>query len=264
MDADGLRRMARSTGFDTAMLEKDYAFSWLLCCAYSSPLRGYLVFKGGTALRKIFFPEWRLSEDLDFTIARGIDPDDVREDFEDAFSRVKEIAFAFKSFSPGQQAIFADVQYMGPLGFKNRIAIDISLRERMVLEPVRRRVEPEYGEIPPFEVYVYAIEEILIEKIRSIIQRGKARDYYDVWRLLSGGSFDIDRIKGLLVDKCRITGVEYRPDLIFDGDRLSEAGRYWEVALSRLTRDLPDFGRVVDELRRVLKPLYSPGARRAR
>ena len=136
MDADGLRRVARSTGFDTAMLEKDYALSWLLCGAYSSSLRGYLVFKGGTALRKIFFPEWRLSEDLDFTIARGIDPDDVKKDFEDAFSRVKEIAFAFKSFSPGQQAIFADVQYMGPLGFKNRIAIDISLRERMVLEPL--------------------------------------------------------------------------------------------------------------------------------
>jgi len=34
----------------------------------SSPLGEFLVFKGGTALNKLYFPDvWRFSEDLDFT-----------------------------------------------------------------------------------------------------------------------------------------------------------------------------------------------------
>ncbi len=62
MDENDLRRQARKTGFDVATLEKDYALTWLLSSIYwnESKLRDLLIFKGGTAIRKIYFPEWRL------------------------------------------------------------------------------------------------------------------------------------------------------------------------------------------------------------
>ena len=177
-----------------------------------SKLREILIFKGGTAIRKIYFPEWRLSEDMDFTIMQEIDPSELKQDFEQVFS----------------------------------------LKEKMIEKPMRIKVKPEYEDIPDFEVLVYSPNEILVEKLRSILQRGKARDYYDVWRLMKEKEFNPDKIRELFILKCQITGIEFNPDLIFDENRLSEAKKFWTTALARLTKSLPDFESVVNDLRLML------------
>jgi predicted nucleotidyltransferase component of viral defense system len=131
-----------------------------------------------------------------------------------------------------------DVKFLGLLQFKNRIAHDISLRERLVEEPEHEKVKSGYEDIPEFEVLVYSLNEILVEKIRSIFQRGKARDYYDVRRLMKEKNFETEEIRDLLIEKCRITGIDFNPELVFDASRLSEAKKFWSVALSRLTSKL--------------------------
>ena len=87
MDEDELRRDSKTTGFDLATLEKDYALTWLLSGIYSrdSKIRDLLILKGGTAIRKVYFPEWRLSEGLNFTALRTIAPKRVREHFDLVF-----------------------------------------------------------------------------------------------------------------------------------------------------------------------------------
>jgi hypothetical protein len=159
MDEDELRRLAKTTGFDLATLEKDYALTWLLSGTYSrdSKLRKLLILKGGTAIRKVYFPEWRLSEDLDFTVLRRTTAQQVRQYFDPVFKALREasnITYAFDALSAGPNSILADVQFVGPLRFKNRIAQDISLREKLVEEPKRRRVKPEYADVPEFTVLV--------------------------------------------------------------------------------------------------------------
>jgi hypothetical protein len=58
----------RKAGKPQYVLEKDYALSYLLAGIAAVPtLRASLVFKGGTCLRKAYFPGYRFSEDLDFT-----------------------------------------------------------------------------------------------------------------------------------------------------------------------------------------------------
>ena len=47
------------------VLERDYCLSWLLVGLSRSPLRERLAFKGGTALKKCYFTDYRFSEDLD-------------------------------------------------------------------------------------------------------------------------------------------------------------------------------------------------------
>ena len=55
------------------MVERDYVLSWVLKSLYEiEPLRKCLVFKGGTALRKLYFPQTRFSVDLDFTLVDRI------------------------------------------------------------------------------------------------------------------------------------------------------------------------------------------------
>ncbi|MCL4436646.1 MAG: nucleotidyl transferase AbiEii/AbiGii toxin family protein [Thaumarchaeota archaeon] len=253
MDKDELRRLAKQTGFDLAALEKDYALTWLLGGIYSkeSGLRDLLVFKGGTAIRKVYFPEWRLSEDLDFTVVQKIGPGMMKQEFERVFQLLKAsgITYLFSSFNHRGFAVFAEVKFLGPLGFRNRITLDISLKEKMIEQPARIAVKPEYRDIPEFGIQVYSMNEILVEKIRSIFQGGKARDYYDVWRLLQEDKFDAGRIKALLIKKCEITGVEFRPESIFDETRLSEARKFWVIGLERLTKNLPDFEMVISELK---------------
>ena len=64
--------------------------------------------------------------------------------------------------------------------------------------------------------------------------------------------FNLDKIRDLFILKCQITGIEFNPDLIFDENRLSEAKKFWTIALARLTKNLPDFESVVKDLRLML------------
>ena len=259
MDADDLRRLSSRSGFDLATLEKDYAITWLLYGIYSqdSKLRDLLIFKGGTAIRKVYFPEWRLSEDLDFTLLQEVDPLRFRGNLDEALLSLNErsnLTYSIDSFAASTHAVLLDVQFTGPLRFKNRISLDVSLKERLVQEPEWRKVRSGY-DIPEFEVLVYSLDEIIVEKIRSIIQRGKARDYYDTWRLMKEKTFNMRKIRELLIQKCEITEVEFKPQLIFDETRIREAEKFWNIALKRLTRDLPDFYWVVGELKSPLGEL---------
>ena len=88
---------------------------------------------------------------------------------------------------------------------------------------------------------VERLEEILAEKIRSIIQRGKSRDYYDVWMMVKVRKFDLDKIRRLIVEKCRYRNIDFSVERIFDEDRLRETGKFWETGLRDLVKKLPDF-----------------------
>ncbi len=110
-------------------------------------------------------------------------------------------------------------------------------------------MDSQYPDIGKYEVRVYSIEEILVEKIRSILQRGKSRDYYDVWMLLKVEKFDLEDIRRLLVIKCESKGIEFKTELIFNENKLNEAKGFWEVGLKDLVKELPDFDFVIDELR---------------
>ncbi|MEA3374922.1 MAG: nucleotidyl transferase AbiEii/AbiGii toxin family protein [Chloroflexota bacterium] len=78
-----LRAVARSrpqTPF--WILEKDYALGYLLAGMARVPeLHDVLVLKGGTALRKFYFRDYRFSEDLDFSaLARPTNPYDAMQE----------------------------------------------------------------------------------------------------------------------------------------------------------------------------------------
>jgi hypothetical protein len=61
-------------------LERDYVLSWMLAgVAKVDSLRETLVFKGGTALKKCHFGDYRFSEDLDFSGLEGVPTGDAME-----------------------------------------------------------------------------------------------------------------------------------------------------------------------------------------
>ena len=153
-------------------------------------------------------------------------------------------------------------QFVGPLRHPARLLFDITLDEPVLLPPERRQVV-----VSPFpalrpRVLTYALEEILTEKMRSILQRGKARDYYDVWRLLGKkrAAFDATVVRSILVQKCRHKGLD-EPDvqMFLRPQHLAEAQVYWERALTGQVapQSLPDWDVVTQELAGLLEHFFS-------
>ena len=93
MTTETLERRVRAevlrAGVPREVIEKDNAIGYVLAGMYGLPALGRrLVFKGGTALRKAYFPDYRFSEDLDFTALPG--SDDLEPLIKEAAARVEK------------------------------------------------------------------------------------------------------------------------------------------------------------------------------
>lgn len=259
IDAERIRSIARDEKMGAAVVEKDYALTWLLKGFYlkESQLRKNFVLKGGTAIRKAYFlGTWRFSEDLDFTVTGGDTDAEViksnMQDILDMLTAESAIAYSIHSFHANPGAVIGSIRFQGPLNYPNKIKLDISLSEKMALKPEKRTVKSDFPDLHDFQILAYSLNEILTEKLRSIMQRGYSRDYYDVWRLMRESKFDRETIKNLLVRKCELKGIEYQPELFFDNERLDDASDHWIAGLGHLMKEVPDFDKVVSELEEML------------
>ena len=89
-----IQQKAREVGVRDQQIEKDYILSWILKgIAQHEQLSKAIVFKGGTVLKKIYFEDYRFSEDLDFTLLNSeITNEQIFEWFNEVFEYAKEEA----------------------------------------------------------------------------------------------------------------------------------------------------------------------------
>lgn len=269
IEATQIRTLAAQGKIDPGIIEKDYILSKvLMSLATLNEFREAFVFKGGTALKKCYYPDWRFSEDLDFTSIKPLTQKDIMPVFEksvDKASRLFGVSLRVIEYSqyPKEAGPLTSAQlkvgYDGPLrkssGQKNNVRVDIAFDEVVVAEPQSRKVFHGYGDDLEASLPVYPLEEILAEKLRSILQRGKSRDYYDVWMFLKNHSsdFSLERTRGILEKKCRHRGIPGPTVRDFlNPQKIAEAENYWERGLAHQLQRLPDFQSVLAELRILL------------
>ena len=195
-----LRRLAGAWNADFTVVERDYVLSWALAGLYRRPLLAeQLVFKGGTALRKCYFPDYRFSADLDFTLRTSLPPQELRSEIEAACRIITEetglllVSVDFRTLRdvPGEEAHQGRIEYTGPLGRlggdQPRVKLDLTIYERLVLPPECRPVHHPYSDADGLDliVPVYPLDEMLAEKLRAMLRRARARDLYDVWQLFT-------------------------------------------------------------------------------
>jgi Nucleotidyl transferase AbiEii toxin, Type IV TA system len=70
-----------------AVLERDYCLAWFLVGLGQSRLHDLLIFKGGTALKRCHFVDYRFSEDLDFTLSNKVGFAEIRAGMEEIYER---------------------------------------------------------------------------------------------------------------------------------------------------------------------------------
>lgn len=252
--------MARQDGVTAGLAEKHYVNSWVLYAIASSPLGESLVFKGGTALSKLYFPEiWRFSEDLDFTAIEQLP--DIERTLKSALTDIEAesgISFEMRNMhaagDPVEYVQF-DVQYDAVLGQKNTTDLDITFDEPLVFPIVDH--EHTFEDVPAFRLAAYSIEEIFVEKLRSLFQRARARDYYDVYRLLEQESFAEEGIVTALQEKARVHSVEIDLTQGVPESDVEAVRVYWEQALNRLVTEQLSFDTVVERIDAYLEQLGS-------
>lgn len=256
-----INAVAKKYKLKDTQIEKDYVLSWLLLGIAKSPiLSDILVFKGGTVLKKVYFPDYRFSEDLDFTLLdNDLMNEGLLEEFKPVYTFLKEeanITVQLKeSFTHESGSLAFYVNYIGPLqgSLASRdIKIDITRKEILEFPIVIKNVFILYSDLPQesFSLKCYSLEEILIEKMAALMGRTEPRDLYDFWHLTENENLDTAHVKPEFERKARNKGHDFR---LFEQKVLEKEknlGQAWQRKLEDQVHDLPKFADVFRESKR--------------
>jgi len=259
-----IQNKARELGVRDQQIEKDYMLSWILKgIAQHEQLSKIIVFKGGTVLKKIYFEDYRFSEDLDFTLLENaVSNDQIFTWYKETFKYVKDEANIPLEIIDNNEhedgGINFYISYVGPLGGQGsnkRVKIDISRSEKLEFEPVKKNVFIGYSDLEEHELLCYPLEEVLVEKMRSVMQRMQARDFYDIWYLLEVDGIDANFYLNEFVSKCNSKGLNALDFPKKLEERLPQYKGRWQSSMSEQIHDLPSFEQVERETLRQLKKL---------
>ena len=254
-----ISQVAHREQMSDRVIEKDYVLTWLLLGLASSPLREHLAFKGGTALKKIYFPDYRYSEDLDFTVVGTIEPDTILSIVDETLRRLATgEGFQFEMptgrIERRTDSLTVYVSFVGPLQARlgsRDVKVDFTLNERLVFPVVDKPVFSTYGDRIDREIGSYTLEEILTEKLCAVIGRTEPRDVYDLHFLMGRSEIDFPQIPAAFAKKAKSKNVD--PARL--GEALGRPGlsRMWETRLVHQVKELPHLEQVLRELKRKLK-----------
>lgn len=259
-----IQKKARAIGVRDQQIEKDYIISWILqCIAMHDKLSKMIVFKGGTVLKKAYFEYYRFSEDLDFTLLNDkISNQQIFNYFNKVFEYVKEETNIPLKITDNNEhedgGINFYINYIGPLGgfgANKQIKVDISRSELLEFKPVYQNIFLSYTDQSEHKLLCYSLEEILVEKLRSVMQRMQARDFYDIWYLLEKHGLEIDFYINEFKNKCKNKRLKPKEFYMKLEQRLPQYKARWQKSMKEQIKELPEFEQVERETMRHLKKL---------
>ena len=185
----------RTLKYPLDIAEKDYYLSVAVKLISESALGEQLVFKGGTALHHCYLPQYRFSEDLDFTsLVPGLDIEAVVATLQSTGEFVVR-----KQFVSDATIKIERLWYEGILVQPGAIKVEIDHKQNVVLPSVQRVYQNVWG--VEATIATMHIEEIAAEKIRASATRARYRDFYDLYLLQEHADVDLDRSILLLRQK---------------------------------------------------------------
>ncbi len=265
-------------GVPIETVDKDWVLGHYLNGLYNRSLfKECFRFKGGTCLRKLYFKHFRFSEDLDFSGLIEVEREKIKKELEiihDIIYQNAGILFGpiqIKNMQSNDRLMGYEfkIPFWGakhrdkivpPERWRTSIKTDISLREPILSPPVSKNIFHLYSDSKDItaKIQSYSIEEIYAEKLRTILQRGWPRDYYDLWYLsiFCSESLRFKEIALLFEKKCKLKEIEFkRIDSFFHG--VEQVKENWKPSLGSHLRELPDSDRVLDELKNTLGKIFS-------
>ncbi len=203
LDREELAGYGESIGFrNIQQAETDYLQHIILSLLYSLPKSDQLLFKGGTALQKLYSLD-RFSVDLDFTT--DLSDAEIKNMLDEVNKRMKRygIESSLDLSDLNKESIKKSVKESVKATFKMRgpiyastsdlrseatVRLDFSRREKALMKGVRKVITPPYRDLSPYSPMSMDPGEILAEKFRAIMTRRKARDAFDFDFLIMKGT----------------------------------------------------------------------------
>ena len=192
--------------FDLIKLEKDYLLTLILI--KFGDLYPKLIFKWGTCLNKVYFPYFRLSEDLDFTINHEggrVSRKTLLNKYDTIFSEELQLLWIILD---DKQKIDNYTIWVWTFTYDSivnsrpqTIKIDISIKNKLQLDPILWNIQSIYSdyllEEPIFDNYTINcidIKESTAEKLRAWLTRSipAIRDFFDIWYIKNNSDFDFN------------------------------------------------------------------------
>ena len=261
-------RLARTGGrrVPEAVLERDYCLAWFLVGLSRSSLRNNLAFKGGTALKRCYFGDYRFSEDLDFTLTKAISLETILVELEKMFADIQQASGIIIRYSRADRKSHQNshtfyLAYEGPLPGTavKEVKVDITINEKLVrpLEnrPVLRGYE-EYEDLPDdATILVYSLEEILSEKMVALADRARnePRDLYDVWYLVEEENMDPAVLIPEITDKLEFRGRGLEGMGEEFSNKKARLKKLWQMRLANQMAELPHFEDVYRTVQRTFR-----------
>ncbi len=259
-----IQKKARAVGVRDQQIEKDYILSWILQgISFHNELSKIIVFKGGTVLKKVYFDNYRFSEDLDFTLLdESVSNQQIFDYFNEAFEYVKEEANIPLEIIENNEhkdgGINFYISYIGPLGgmsTNKRVKVDISRSEKLQFTSIDKAIFLTYTDQENHKLLCYSLEEILVEKLRSVMQRMQARDFYDIWYLTEVHGLETNFYMNEFIAKCKKKEINPSDFFIKLEQRLPQYKARWQRSMKDQIKDLPEFEQVERETMRHLRKI---------
>jgi len=240
---------ARLLNVPISSIERDYAQSWLLAHLPK------MAFKGGTGIRKAYIDNYRFSDDLDFTLLEHSSFSDLESKIKKAIHETRNasgISFLDDLKSEEVKNGYVFIIYFRILrtsGDPLKIKMDITKKENeIIINPLQnRKILHIYSDKINEQINVYTLEEMFAEKVRSLFERTRPRDLYDVWYLNKKLTFDTS----LFQKKCKHKKVE--PNIEELVTRKTNYEKTWKASLQHQLPELPSVTNVFDEVIEFLK-----------
>jgi len=252
-----IQKLSSMEGVPEEIIEKDYLIELILYyLSKDKYLKERFIFRGGTALKKIYFKDYRFSEDLDFLVQFAEKLKEIENKLNNLLEKINS-DFPFQlgigensKREKDRNQIFITYNIVEEIRIIKELKVDIikdnsipTSRDKKILFTHQDFKENRF-------LRTYVLESIASDKIGRILDViNEPRDIYDLWYLLK---HDIDA-KSIEKEFKNKYGYNIVVSNLLKEIYKEEYRRTWHTRLEKQIRNLPAYDKVANELEYLIK-----------
>ena len=189
-------------------IEQDLIISRALVDLYNDPhIKDALVFRGGTALNKLFInPPARYSEDIDF-VQKNADP---IGQIIDAIRALLKPWLGDPKWKITQRSAKLIYKYESINKSASKLKIEINTTEHFQVLPLKKvpfSMDSDWFK-GTADIITYEMDELMATKLRALYQRRKGRDLFDIWYVATNELINLNRVFDIFAKYCAYNDVQ--------------------------------------------------------
>lgn len=195
-----------------SQVEQDLVISRALIELFNnSHIKNSLVFRGGTALNKLFLkPQARYSEDIDLVQK---DAESIGQTI-DAIRKVLNPWLGDPKWKLTQRSAKLIYRYDSINKLPGKLKIEINTSEHFQVLPLRLEkftITSEWFH-GSADIITYELDELMATKLRALYQRRKGRDLFDLWYVTKRNLINLDNVFKIFTQYCMHDGIVINKD----------------------------------------------------